>query len=332
MHDVPRALAHAPVADETMSELGLTVYRTALDLPDPSAGDLARLLAVDLEVVHGELDRLARVGLVEEDGGRITCLPPRFPLDRLAAAHAKAIDDLQGAAASLNEAWDRARSVHGFIEIVNDEEKAVAAERKLMDEATTSAEGLSVGPIKRERHPVAEPTVFPGFLEAIARGVQMRGVYGVSLLEDPNGLRAVQDCIAAGEEARVFARVPMNVIVFDRRVAVVNVPGVGTARRTLLVVHQSGLLESLAALFDTFWQMSVPISGTSEVAPRADGPSDDERLLLSYLAAGMTDESIARDLGVSSRTVRRRLERLHEVLGAHSRFQLAIQASRRGWL
>ncbi|MFE7393699.1 response regulator transcription factor [Streptomyces sp. NPDC057582] len=66
--------------------------------------------------------------------------------------------------------------------------------------------------------------------------------------------------------------------------------------------------------------------------PVGDAPTDDTRQLLTYLSGGLTDESIARELGVSERTVARRIARLQEVLGAQTRFQLGVQASRRGWL
>ncbi|MFE7357241.1 response regulator transcription factor [Streptomyces sp. NPDC057543] len=56
------------------------------------------------------------------------------------------------------------------------------------------------------------------------------------------------------------------------------------------------------------------------------------RQLLTYLSGGLTDESIARELGVSERTVARRITRLQQMLGARTRFQLGVQASRRGWL
>ncbi len=56
------------------------------------------------------------------------------------------------------------------------------------------------------------------------------------------------------------------------------------------------------------------------------------RRLVTLMAAGLTDESIARELGVSERTVARRIARLQHDLGVHSRFQLGVQASRRGLL
>ncbi|MBB5773622.1 helix-turn-helix domain-containing protein [Nonomuraea jabiensis] len=51
-----------------------------------------------------------------------------------------------------------------------------------------------------------------------------------------------------------------------------------------------------------------------------------EGRLLLLLAKGMSDRAIARCLGVSLRTVERRVAELHTRLGAKSRFQLAVLA------
>jgi DNA-binding NarL/FixJ family response regulator len=40
---------------------------------------------------------------------------------------------------------------------------------------------------------------------------------------------------------------------------------------------------------------------------------------------------IARHLGVSGRTLRRRIAQVQEQLGATSRFQAGLRAGRRGW-
>lgn len=67
-------------------------------------------------------------------------------------------------------------------------------------------------------------------------------------------------------------------------------------------------------------------SGVDEVL---DGS---ERFLLSLFVAGFPDKSIASQLGVSRRTVQRRLERLMLLAGVDTRTGLAFQAARRGWL
>jgi DNA-binding NarL/FixJ family response regulator len=54
--------------------------------------------------------------------------------------------------------------------------------------------------------------------------------------------------------------------------------------------------------------------------------------LLRQLAAGAKDEQIARTLGLSLRTVRRRVAGLLIELGVDTRFQAGVEAVRRGWL
>jgi len=50
------------------------------------------------------------------------------------------------------------------------------------------------------------------------------------------------------------------------------------------------------------------------------------------MAAGAPDASIARQAGVSQRTVERRLRSLMDRLGAETRFQAGVLAVHRGWL
>ncbi|MGH3714394.1 MAG: helix-turn-helix domain-containing protein [Micromonosporaceae bacterium] len=80
---------------------------------------------------------------------------------------------------------------------------------------------------------------------------------------------------------------------------------------------------------------AVPIDNGGEPAGlpgEAGGPSDRDRQLLAMLAAGMKDRATARALGVTERTVTRRITQLMQHLGAETRFQAALQAARRGWL
>lgn len=54
--------------------------------------------------------------------------------------------------------------------------------------------------------------------------------------------------------------------------------------------------------------------------------------MLRLLAAGLTDEAVARRLDVSVRTLRRVTADLMERLEARSRFQAGYLAATRGWL
>ena len=65
---------------------------------------------------------------------------------------------------------------------------------------------------------------------------------------------------------------------------------------------------------------------------RGEARPDLRRFLLRQLASGAQDEQIARTLGISLRTVRRRVADLLIELGVDSRFQAGVEAVRRGWL
>lgn len=71
-----------------------------------------------------------------------------------------------------------------------------------------------------------------------------------------------------------------------------------------------------------------PLAGTP--SPAAGSLSLEDRRLLALLAAGLKDDAIARQLGTSPRTLRRRLRHLLDELNAETRFQAGAQASRRG--
>ena len=173
----------------------------------------------------------------------------------------------------------------------------------------------------------------PGFFEARDRGVEFTVVYPVCVLRDEESFACVRQCLQAGELARVMPDVPLNLVVFDSKRALIGVPGTAGQRRVLVAVHESGLLTGLKGLFDSYWRMGVPIGPDSPVQDTVDPRLDEAtRQLLAHLAAGLTDEAIARDLGISARTLGRRIHRLEQILGADSRFQLAVQAAKRGWI
>jgi DNA-binding NarL/FixJ family response regulator len=57
-----------------------------------------------------------------------------------------------------------------------------------------------------------------------------------------------------------------------------------------------------------------------------------DQQIVELLAVGMKDEAILRQLGISERTLRRRIAALLARLGATGRFQAGVQAAHRGWI
>nr|WP_228497972.1 helix-turn-helix transcriptional regulator [Frigoribacterium sp. VKM Ac-1396] len=76
----------------------------------------------------------------------------------------------------------------------------------------------------------------------------------------------------------------------------------------------------------------APTTRDEEARLASRPPTPAERDLLALVAAGATDDVIAAQLGISSRTLRRRLHALFDELGASNRFHAGVEAARRGWV
>ena len=160
-----------------------------------------------------------------------------------------------------------------------------------------------------------------GEFKTVRPDVDVRVIYPSSALL---GLGAPVADTRDGVVLRVVSSPPAGLHVFDRRVAVLD----STSQETSFVVHGTDLVRVLHAFFEAWWAMSRTTPSTSD----GSGPSEEELVLLQFLAEGAKDEHVARKLGLSVRTVRRKISHLLEQLDASSRFQAGVLAARRGWL
>lgn len=141
--------------------------------------------------------------------------------------------------------------------------------------------------------------------------------------------------MSRGEQARISLRVPMKLAIVDDRMAIIPLLRSGDDAVTAsYVIHPSPLLDALSALFESVWERSVPVRQALRGAlePPGETLSHDEAELLTLLAAGLTDAAVGRAMGWSERTVQRHVQRLMARLGVQTRFQVGLEASRRGWI
>jgi DNA-binding CsgD family transcriptional regulator len=163
--------------------------------------------------------------------------------------------------------------------------------------------------------------------EMVASGRRSRAIYPARVLEEaPESIRRRAE---AGEHVRILAEVPFRLAITGASAALMSEDfGLPTERR--LVIRQPALVGALVVMVEELWGKAMSVPGL-DAQPGAQGASD-QRLLLSELAAGAKDEQIARALGMSVRTVRRRVADVMDELGADSRFQAGVEAVRRGWI
>jgi DNA-binding CsgD family transcriptional regulator len=169
---------------------------------------------------------------------------------------------------------------------------------------------------------------------ALERGVLWRAVYAAEVLDRPGAWAELRDAAAAGERARIARTLPTKLAIADRRTALVSAT-LDPLRPTAVVVEGGPLVDLLCAAFEAVWadSVEVPVSDSLQgAAPPDRGPGKDDRALLALLGSGAKDETIARELGMSERTLRRRSADLLRRLGAANRFQAGVQAVRRGWI
>ena len=298
------------------------IYRSLLRQPGISAVELGRAVGRLPDSVRLAVDRLESVGLVTRvdcsDGLQAT--RPDVAVDVLVARKQAELAAVQTQARSLLEELprDHVSEPQDYLEIIRGRE--AVAHRFLQLEQTTQVELLVL-----DRPPYAQEVTEPnqGELDLLARGVRCRGIYAPEAIEQPASLRVLQQSVAAGEEARVHPNLPLKLAISDRSAALLPLTG-EESTESALVIRASMLLEALVALFELLWASAVPL-------PDEPHPDHDFELV-ALLAAGLKDETIARQLGISGRSLSRRTNKLMAELGARTRFQGGIQATRLGLL
>ncbi|NUK75702.1 helix-turn-helix transcriptional regulator [Streptomyces lunaelactis] len=311
-----------------------SAYRALVALGAAEVTDLAHRLALPETDTERALRRLEQQGLAAQSSartGRWVAAPPGVALGALLTQQRHELDQAELAAALLAEEYraDAAEpAVHDLVEVVTGASAVAHRFVQLQLGATEEVCALVTG------HPVVVTgTDNEAEEKAATRGVAYRVVVERSVFSLPAGIAELSAALGRDEEVRVVDRVPTKLVVADRTLAMVPLTGRG-AEPAALVVHASGLLESLMGLFVAVWREALPLrlgaGGISEEA--APGPDATDLEILSLLLAGMTDASVAKQLDLGLRTVQRRVKGLMELTGVTTRLQLGWHAYAKGWV
>ncbi|MGW4893425.1 response regulator transcription factor [Kitasatospora sp. NPDC004240] len=172
---------------------------------------------------------------------------------------------------------------------------------------------------------------------ALDHGAALRTIYPAAVLRRPAVLAHVRELTAAGARIRAAHTLPLWLIVVDARLAILPAPGAGpggdgAAAEAAVVVREPSVVALVAELFEYFWAAAWIPPELLEQPSSARELGGRQREVLRLLAAGLTDAAIGRKLEVSERTVRRLVAELTADLGAESRFQAGVHATRLGLL
>ncbi|WP_420783175.1 helix-turn-helix transcriptional regulator [Streptomyces sp. LPB2020-019-1HS] len=311
-----------------------SAYRALVSVGAADVPDLARRLMLGERETESALRDLERQGLAARSSaspGRWVAAPPGVALGALLAQRRHELEKAELAAALLAEEYRAAApqpAVHDLVEVVTG--ASAVAQRFLQAQLGASQEvcALVTGT------PMAvSGTENDAEEQAAGRGVRFRVVVERAVLEKPENMRELTAALGRNEQVRVLDEVPTKLVIADRALAMVPLTA-HSPEPTALVVHASGLLEVLSALFESVWRQALPLrlgaSGVVEQTPDAPDATDLE--VLSLLLAGLTDASVAKHLDLGLRTVQRRVKRLMELAGVTTRLQLGWHAYERGWV
>ncbi|AUG80030.1 helix-turn-helix transcriptional regulator [Kitasatospora sp. MMS16-BH015] len=300
------------------------VYLLLLTVPGGSAAWLGARCGLPPGRVPAALEALAAQGLVERPatgGGAWSAVPPDVALEELVLRREVELRRARGRITELTRAYRRSRpgaEAGELVEVISGRDSIADLWRTLQLGVRERLRVLDKPPYVRRSDPETE-------LAVLRRGVTMHVVYESRALLDPDRLAEIRTLARAGEQARVLPELPLKLALVDDRCALLPVSA-GSELQSVLLVRPSSLLDALVGLFELYWShaLRLPAPGGAEA-----GPEDHRhRQLLTLLAAGLTDESIARQMGVSARTVQRWVRELMDRFGARTRFQAGIQAAR----
>lgn len=162
--------------------------------------------------------------------------------------------------------------------------------------------------------------------EAVRQGRASRAIYPYRAWSEARPTLELRASV--GEQVRLLPELPTRMFIIGATHVVLPEP-LGFADEPRSLVRQPGLVQAMTLWFESLWERASPL-------PQS-GPDRTERpelndFVLRALAQGAKDEEIARILGISLRTVRRRVAAIMTELGVDSRFQAGVEAVRRGWL
>ncbi|WP_433437387.1 LuxR C-terminal-related transcriptional regulator [Nonomuraea sp. CA-141351] len=332
---------HPRTVSDPFETLGLdsaqtALYSAILRLHRATLTDLAQAMDGPVEKVGRQLNDLVKLGVVDEQSGEYLARHPAAALGRVIAERldrlaeeSRRIDTALGSIRSLIRDYDAGRDYQSgpfTVEMVNGADVlyesvvGIAVQSPPMELMTALPDERTMTDFARK---FADP-----WIDAQKRKLlTVHAIIPVSTLVLPGVRDQLMRLLETGGKVRTLDRVPSWFMTAGSEVAGLppfwggNLPDHAynfCLIRTPIVV---GLLRTL---FRELWARAVPLPW----GRRSEGMIQ----VLRLAAQGMCDDSIARQLGVSVRTVRARFADAMTELGAQSRFHAGVEAARRGWL
>jgi len=321
-----------------LDEPTVAVYQILLRNPELDIGDLSEGLQISPETVMAAMSDLKRLALVRpswDEPGKLHPVSPEIGLNALIVDQEAMLTDRRREIEQARLAVARFAAEHSDWRAVHNRVDTECLDgidviRNRIDELAASARSEIVAFSMGIQSPDTIEASRPADQSALERGLRLRSIYLQSIRNHPPSKAHAQWLVEQGAEVRTAPVLPLRMVIFDRSTALLPIdPELSRAGAVLL--SGKGPLTALLHLFEQTWEMAIPLGGPAPPVA-AEEFDETERTVVRLLGEGLTDEAVARKLGVSLRTVRRMMARLMRQLGTKSRFETGVSAARLGLL
>ncbi|MFI7637812.1 LuxR C-terminal-related transcriptional regulator [Nonomuraea sp. NPDC049400] len=313
------------------------LYSAVLRLHRATLTDLAQAMDGPVDKVGRQLDDLVKLGVVDEQSGEYLARHPAAALGRVIAERldrlaeeSRRIDTALGSIRSLIRDYDAGRDYQSgtfTVELVNGADVLYESVVGIAVQSPPMAL-MTALPDERTMTDFARKFADPWIDAQKRKLLAVHAIVPVTTLVLPGVRDQLTRLLEAGGKVRTLDRVPSWFMTVGSEVAGLppfwggNLPD---HAYNFYLVRTPVVVGLLQALFKELWARAVPL-------PWGGRRSEGMVQVLRLAAQGMCDDSIARQLGVSVRTVRARFADAMTELGAQSRFHAGVEAARRGWL
>lgn len=307
------------------------VYRMVLSTPSASIDEIAAAAGLTKSRVRQIADQLEHLGLLAHQASapdRVVASPPSLALRPMLLERERRLTLAHEALVQLSELYREGAAQREAADVVDMVFGADAVRQRFLQLQAAAVRNIDVFMLSDIA--VLEPEENPEEARAIARGVRFRIVVETPLLERPGFVADVRASTPLGVAVRVLPNLPTRLLITDDEMALLPMRSHGEERASgALLLHPSGLLDLVIASFAEFWARATEFGADDELPGTHDAVDRD---LLKLLLLGLTDAAAGAQLGISVRTVQRRVAELMETAGVATRLQLGAEAVRRAWV
>ncbi|MFE5663227.1 LuxR C-terminal-related transcriptional regulator [Streptomyces niveus] len=158
-------------------------------------------------------------------------------------------------------------------------------------------------------------------LAAIERGARLRHLYQHPARYSPHIKEYLEQVPADRLEVRTVEQTVERLIIVDRTVAFIPA---SANRHTALEIRHPALITYLVQVYEVLWSQATPMTERPPILSPDAAVTSVQRGIARLLAEGITDESVARRMGISVRTCRAHIAKLMQALNASSRTHLGV--------